>query len=488
MLIDIMRTKDRRSKVYFQLVSRLALFDLVASTAWFFVRTIEFEGTAAVGLDEDRARCRAHSFFVQLGFVAIFCKAALTVYYALVLVFGYREKVLRSVRYWLRGIPVSIGVALASASLPLGEVIPYACYINPVDMRPGIARSVVFVVLPIATAVLVASSCMLAVSCSVEYRKSKAEAKPASDDAEKDTMSHDKAECRANLQCLLYLMVLILTWPFLVAAAVNGAYLSERAYGFWIYVNMVIPLHGIGNFAVYMMPRLQRYLQRNRVCGRNRLADTTEHDAAIVNTQFQEEAAGDATIAKERVVVPELREEDEELDLDPSVAIAVEKPIVAFREAAHPSQDPQHIFMDEGLEGGGTVVPLPITMSSPQPETAEPEPIVEPYQETVVAVEEYFGEPSIPTEERLQANEPEVIVEEIDENESPKGASVAFAYAETSQEFQLTPQEGSNPPSKDAFEILKVTEDIVVAKGLVVSEQNEEDTKQVAASSSGKCS
>lgn len=184
---------------------------------------------------------------------------SLSLYYLLVIAYRWRESQLRNIRYFLHGIPLTVGTTLAFGILPVHSWIEYGCHLLPYP-DGDLWKIVLFAVLPIGFSVLCISSTMILVYCIVRRtdeasRRWRFGASPAS----------KKASMRSQVfwQAILYTVSFYVTWPIMLAVYVSGADTRSNSFGFAVLVAFVAPLQGFSNFLVYIRPRMLAALTKH---------------------------------------------------------------------------------------------------------------------------------------------------------------------------------------------------------------------------------
>lgn len=294
-LVDVLSHIDKRKTVYHQLLAMMACFDLVTAVAWSFASAAipqkqatnswipEFDIATdplpdhvqaniygAVGTD---ATCQAQAFFIQLGYTSIFYNVSLSLYYLLVIVYGWREPSLLKIRLPLHGLPLLVGICLAFGILPVYSWIEYGCHLMPYPAG-DLWKVLVFVVVPIGFSIVAITSTMLMVYWSVRQtdvaaRKWKMESREVSTSIT-TTRQHQKKTKKISIltqvfwQSLLYTISFYITWPIMFAVYLAGADARSNRFGLAATVAFVAPLQGFNNFLVYVRPRITAFVRSHR--------------------------------------------------------------------------------------------------------------------------------------------------------------------------------------------------------------------------------
>ena len=94
-----------------KLVSCVAMFDLMISTAMSFGSAPLPLSSFFWGAHGTQATCRAQGFFIQLGSVEVFYSAGLTTYFLMTIKYGKSETVLQRMEYMIHA-PALLGLIL----------------------------------------------------------------------------------------------------------------------------------------------------------------------------------------------------------------------------------------------------------------------------------------------------------------------------------------------------------------------------------------
>lgn len=249
-LHDILRDQRLRKNVYHQLLTGMAIFDVITALSWslatFPVDSGESEGYYVEGAMGTEPTCTAQAFFIQLGFTSVFYNVSLGVYYALVVAYGWREFQLRKIRLWMHILPLLLGVGLALGAIPSYHWFEYGCHILPTNNIPVL----VFVVLPLGISIAGITASMFLVYWKV--RKQSAASKKWSF----GVGSASKLEQAVFWQCLCYVLAFYISWPILFAVYLFS--IDENGpFGLALTVAFLAPLQGFNNWLVYVRGKRQ---------------------------------------------------------------------------------------------------------------------------------------------------------------------------------------------------------------------------------------
>ena len=146
-IIDVVRDKKKKHRLYGQLMATMSVFDLMGSAAYslttlpipegkkvklfyvidlgpnsssrFFLNNFfalkEYYIEGAKGND---ASCTAQGFFIQMGTISAFINVSLAVYYYCIIDLAWTETRIKRIRHWLFLVPITIGLVFAFVGIP----------------------------------------------------------------------------------------------------------------------------------------------------------------------------------------------------------------------------------------------------------------------------------------------------------------------------------------------------------------------------------
>lgn len=240
----------------------MSIFDVLSSIGW-GLTTIPINRyddygypTHVFGARGNQRTCTAQGFFVQLGFTGALYNLTLSLYYTLVIAFGWTETKLRRVRLWFH-TPILIGLALACAGIPFYRNDLWGCYIPPPPIASSYREIAIFYFVPVILVVVVATANIAVVVWTVRKhaRKVKKWRKGGKKGAE--------LEQKVMWQALFYLAGFYLSYPFLLGAHMDNAAMTDKYWLFLTFITLA-PLQGFTNFLVYTRPRISRYMRRKQ--------------------------------------------------------------------------------------------------------------------------------------------------------------------------------------------------------------------------------
>lgn len=212
------KTRARREKMQSQLLLGLSVFDCIGSIAYALTTLPIPEDYAfgpIYGAKGNDATCIAQGFFIQIGTISAYISVSMSVYYLLVIKYGWTETQVKKVRPYLFLVPILLGVAFAFAGIPFYAPLYLWCN-NEASYWPDI---------PIAIAIGAATLIMGTVCLDV-YTKEKATKKYHTGRTGRQSLSN-----KVFWQSFFYLMAFYLTWPvYLALVCILG--------GYWLHIQI----------------------------------------------------------------------------------------------------------------------------------------------------------------------------------------------------------------------------------------------------------
>jgi len=99
-------------------------------------------------------------FIIELGITSLYYTIALSIYYKLTIVDGWREERLKRNQKWFHGIPIFIGVASAAIGIPFYDITPFGCHLYPIPVGETYPWMIPLAYLPVIAATLFLSCTM----------------------------------------------------------------------------------------------------------------------------------------------------------------------------------------------------------------------------------------------------------------------------------------------------------------------------------------
>ena len=132
-IFDICRLEKRNT--YHRIIFGMNVMDLMALVAWFFTTWPMPEGTVgAVGATGNQGTCSAQGFFSQLSIATVLYNACLSIYFMLVIKWGWTEQRIQKAKleYYFHAVCLTVGVGTAAMALIFGLYNPagWQCWIT----------------------------------------------------------------------------------------------------------------------------------------------------------------------------------------------------------------------------------------------------------------------------------------------------------------------------------------------------------------------
>lgn len=242
---DTSRSQELRKKLMNQLLAMLSIFDMLGAVGYAFTTLPipkDYEFGPIYGAKGSEGFCSTQGFLIQLGTTSAYTNVSLSVYYMLIIVYGWSEQKMNKYRLPLMLCPIAVGLAFAFAGLPHYDPLNLWCN-NTANWWPDI---------PVAAAIGLATIIMSTICWNVSSTESKTRKyhTRAGNDGRSSFSS------KVFWQSFWYLMAFYLTWPLYLALqyAWAGGTAFTR-YGFILTAGTMVPLQGWWNLIVYIRPR-----------------------------------------------------------------------------------------------------------------------------------------------------------------------------------------------------------------------------------------
>jgi hypothetical protein len=190
----------------------------------------------------------------------IFYNLSLSVYYVLVINYGYRESQLKSVRKFLH-LPTVLGIALAFAGIPYYDDFLWICHIPSPPVGQSYLSNDVLVLVPFTTSIGLSAIAMFMVYIKVLRQTRSANRWRFGDGGG----ANGKLARKVFWQAFFFVVALYGSWPISLLAIYSGNDGKINGlYWFFVLTFTLAPLQGFFNFFVYFRPGLVRYFKQRR--------------------------------------------------------------------------------------------------------------------------------------------------------------------------------------------------------------------------------
>ena len=247
-IVDIVRDRKRRKKLFGLLMVMMSVFDVFGSIAYAFTTLPIPADEYIYGAIGSEASCVAQAFFIQLGTIAAYFNVSIGFYYVLVIKYGWHERRCDKYRKYFLACPVIVGLVFAFVGIPYyGNMITWCN--NTSKWWPESA---------IIIAIIAATVMMLLVIMHVyqEEKASKRWRSGTSSSLTKDVM----------WQAIYYLFAFYLVWPpYLALQYLWAQGYSFDNYGFILAASTMVTMQGFWNCVAYVKRRWKA--KWNGYCG-----------------------------------------------------------------------------------------------------------------------------------------------------------------------------------------------------------------------------
>jgi len=240
-IVDVVRDKKKRKKLYGQLMLIMSVFDLMGSAAYSLTTLPIPKEYFIEGSKGSDATCTAQGFFIQMGTIAAFINVSLAVYFYWVIKLSWTETKIRKFRLWLFLSPITVGLTFAFAGIPFYDMLFLWCN-NSAAWWPEI---------PIVISIIV-TTCIMVAICWDVYK------------TEKATRQYSRRNIRDSMtsmvfwQSIWYLLSFYITWPPYLALQYIWAAGNFPPYGFTLFASTMVPLQGFWNAFVFFRVRAKK--------------------------------------------------------------------------------------------------------------------------------------------------------------------------------------------------------------------------------------
>lgn len=291
-LYDILSSRKKRRHVYHHIILSLSLVDIAIDVSTFLSTWPMPSDTPYVyGPVGNTRTCTAQGFFLQLAIIAPLYNASLSLYYLLMIRYGWVERRLKKLRWPIQICVLTFGIGAAVAGLFLTLYNNALLWCWQASYPPGCVDSssagpsgegtctrgdnantiyrFAFFYAPLWAAISFATVSMLATWWSIRQTVKKTEQSLMSSFSGKDArrlvqkMQRKERNRNVAIQCLLYLGAFYVTWTTSTILRVVQSLGQAPSYGLVLSVGICIPIQGLLNFIVYIRPRYQRYRKAN---------------------------------------------------------------------------------------------------------------------------------------------------------------------------------------------------------------------------------
>jgi len=243
-IVDVMREKKRRQKLFGQLMVGLSIFDLIGSASYALTSLPLPREDYIFGSLGNEASCTAQGFFIQVGTISSYMNVSLAVYYLLIIKYSWSEHRIKKWRVWLFSCPILVGAAFAFAGIPFYDNTILWCNNS----------SSYWSEIPLCIAIFLAT-CIMSSVCFDVYKSEKRSNRWR----QGGTAPRSSLSKAVFWQSFWFTFAFYITWvPYLSLQFMWASGKAYSNYGFILFAGTACTMQGFWNFFVYMRPRTQR--------------------------------------------------------------------------------------------------------------------------------------------------------------------------------------------------------------------------------------
>jgi len=242
----LVKDKRKQKKMNHQMMLVLSIFDLFGSIAYSLTTLPMPKEDYIEGAKGNDATCTAQGFFIQLSTIAGFINVSLSVYYLMIIKFGWNDDRLKKFRIWFYVCPIVTGLAFAFAGIPFYTNMILWCN-NGAKWWPEI---------PVIISIIAATAVMAAV-CVHVHKEEQASKRWRSAG---NTVNRDSFSRAVFWQSIWYLCSFYLTWPPYLALQYVWSSGSYSAYGFVLFAGALVPMQGFWNCVAFKRNQIKRVI------------------------------------------------------------------------------------------------------------------------------------------------------------------------------------------------------------------------------------
>jgi hypothetical protein len=310
-IYDIVRDPIKRGSVYHTLMLAMSVIDIFSSIAWGLstlpIPEYEYgEPSGIYGAKGNEKTCKTQGFFIQLGYTSLFYNMSLSFYFLMVVRYGMKENQIKKLQLWLHVPALVIGFALAFGGIPLYQNDAWGCYIPSPALAEVNRDLLIFTLVPICTAIVIATVNMVLVywavrqqmiaarkwqfgSSAMQHQVPESARTDVSDGSFQSRRAQKKRHSTIQImerqtlwQALFYLGAFYATWPILAASLLFLD--AHDVYPLVLFVLILAPMQGFFNFLAYARPRILTRMEERRKTRRQLHQAANDTAATLKNT------------------------------------------------------------------------------------------------------------------------------------------------------------------------------------------------------------
>ncbi|KAL3815399.1 hypothetical protein ACHAXA_011517 [Cyclostephanos tholiformis] len=282
--------RGRGHGTYHRLVLGMSVCCLSSSVAWFFTTwPIPRDTTGVYGAIGTQRTCTAQGFFAQFSLSSVMYNASLSVYYALVIVYGWTERRIVSIEPYIHLHAISWGLFTGIACIGLGlfNQVGWDCWISAYPIgcaetwknRNSVGDDITttttttctrgdngsiyqwaFYYAPLWVVIIVVMLLMRSVYTSVRRQEMVMERGQFILNDDRDRLKKSR---QIAIQAAYYVGAFYVTWFFPTIFQIVLVTSGEVYFPLLILTAFFVPIQGLLNLIVFVRPKYGRYLRNN---------------------------------------------------------------------------------------------------------------------------------------------------------------------------------------------------------------------------------
>ena len=275
---ELLRDSKKLAATHHQLVVGISFFDIISSVANLFgpIPLPQYSGTAgAVG---SRDTCLALGFFTQLGQTASYFNFGLSLYFWLVISYGWRESTFQRIRYPVYGAVTLIGLVPAFAGLRYYEFGFHLCQVMPPPIAASWYPAIFFFIVPLS--IVLAGTTLSTIAVLLEVRRREKAAMRFRADSHLGD-SQMRLTAKVFWKSVWYLSGFYITYPILFTAYLVD--ITDKTIALYFLSSALSPSQGFWNFCVYAYT--YRRFDKKRSRGSSASAQSHEGSSTVDNNR-----------------------------------------------------------------------------------------------------------------------------------------------------------------------------------------------------------
>ena len=292
---EVSLSERKRNRCYHRIMFGMSICDIIASICYFLGRwPLPSDAAFLAGGVGTQETCTAQGFFGQSVLATVSYNAVLSIYYLLVVTFGWREDRLKKYEPLFHSVPLGVwlGTGISGIVLEIFNPAFFNCWIAPYpincaaygeigDDRPPCTRGYLapifqwaFFYAPIWAIIFAVSVIMFIVYWSVLKVERKNDRYSIQFTARQDSsiefcktdgsirsasLISRKYSRKVASQGLWYLLPFYITWIFAVATELTEIFTGKYYDPLVVLVSFFVPFQGFLNFIVYKRPLFVQY-------------------------------------------------------------------------------------------------------------------------------------------------------------------------------------------------------------------------------------